>query len=69
MTSDRPDGANPDPGRRLMIVALVGVAVLAVAVVAVMGYFVWQRVNQDRDAANVGAGYLAGITNHHKASG
>jgi hypothetical protein len=69
MTSDRPDSADPDPGRRLMIVALVGAAVLAVAVLAAMGYFVWQRINQDRDAANVRANFLAAITNHHKASG
>jgi hypothetical protein len=63
MTSDRPDDADPDPGRRLMIAALVGAALLAVAVLAAMGYFVWQRVNQDRDAASLRAVIVAATTN------
>jgi hypothetical protein len=63
MTSDPPDGADPDPGRRLMIAALVGAALLAVAVLAAMGYFVWQRVNQDRDAASLRAVIVAATTN------
>jgi hypothetical protein len=63
MTSDRTDDADPDPGRRLMIAALVGAALLAVAVLAAMGYFVWQRVNQDRDAASLRAVIVAATTN------
>jgi hypothetical protein len=46
--------ADPDPGRRLMVVALIGAAVLALAVIAAMGYFVWQRIRDDDASADVG---------------
>jgi hypothetical protein len=38
------DDETSDPGRKLMLVALIGVAVLAVGVIAAGAYFVWSRV-------------------------
>jgi hypothetical protein len=68
MSSDRPDRADPDPGRRLMLAALVGVAVLALAVIAAMGYFVWQRINADRETASKPAQFVAAIANVYRTS-
>jgi hypothetical protein len=38
------DDETPDPGRRLMFVALIGVAVLAIGVIAAATFFVWSRL-------------------------
>jgi len=69
MTSDRPDNTEPDPGRRLMIVALVGVAVLAVAVLGAMGYLVWQRMSRDAEAAGILPLVAASVANNCNSSG
>ena len=34
----------PDPGRKLMLVALIGIAVLAVGVITAGAFFVWSRI-------------------------
>ena len=39
MSEDEP----PDPGRKLMLVALIGVAVLAVGVLVAGAFFVWSQ--------------------------
>jgi hypothetical protein len=44
-----------------MVVALIGAAVLALAVVAAMGYFVWQRIRDNDAGADVGANRVTTI--------
>ena len=68
MSSDGPDSPDPDPGRRLMIAALIGVALLALAVIAAMGYFVWQRVNAERETASEPALLVTAIASNDQTS-
>ncbi|HKA06344.1 MAG TPA: hypothetical protein VKD71_03745 [Gemmataceae bacterium] len=45
LDNDQADDHSIDPGRRLMIVALIGVAVLALGVVAAGVYFIWSSTH------------------------
>jgi hypothetical protein len=51
-----PQNSEPDPGRKLMIAALVGIGVLLVGVIIAMGYFAWQAIHRDGEAA-LGPGF------------
>jgi hypothetical protein len=52
-----------------MIVALIGVAILGVAVVIAMAYFVGQRINRDREVADARTSLVEVVANHSKTGG
>ena len=50
MSNAEPQDSEPDPGRKLMIAALVGIGVLLAGVIVALGYFAWQAISRDGEA-------------------